>query len=648
MENNQDGQDPMTAPQYGQEHINNNEVGGTENGAFEKGQNKNMNAFMENQPNGNDLSNNESYIDTYQMERLLTDSDISNIDEYNPYAIPPDLELSRLHEKCNSIGQADDKIQDVCKCCAQIETKPFKLFSMSFNPDMLARYGSGYPLYLRMIMFTIIVLTFPLLFNACFAIYRMSKGTQCVSSEIIDKKITDSMDLFINKWFNNPADLRWAGLSGTRRLDQDYHQRLRKLSSAEKFLNHNQAELSSTPRSLAHNQDLANFDPDIELAKAEEKPLRVFMLLFCKSRFVDIDLDCWNYEHMLCSTVEGFENSRRSGGNKCKKIAFYKNYVQSLRGSCNIVYFPYYTNLSLANIMYKDPTKEPINYWWWHLINYITMFLLWCMVVLWAVYYRHKSKYYNRVTFTPKDYTVMIKGLPRYMEYTENGFYNMREGIRKAIELDGFEVEQVSCVYDTIDYTKKRLELRKLQISMAKELYKYKQDLYKNPKAREKGKNEMQNISRKIQDIEFELDKMEIDFEGKLSIKFTGQAFVSFRYEVQKQAFLKKYKKRGTCWNWFGCCARIDNKIVLSENTMDYKAYAIRAPEPNDVYWDALCYRTRDVRKFTVLSWFLGILLMVFSFSAVVGMYIVASNFQTELVRTNKKYSYLEKLSPIV
>ena len=158
----------------------------------------------------------------------------------------------------------------------------------------------------------------------------------------------------------------------------------------------------------------------------------------------------------------------------------------------------------------------------------------------------------------------------------------------------------------------------------------------------------MQNISRKIQDIEFELDKMEIDFEGKLSIKFTGQAFVSFRYEVQKQAFLKKYKKRGTCWNWFGCCARIDNKIVLPENTMDYKAYAIRAPEPNDVYWDALCYRTRDVRKFTVLSWFLGILLMVFSFSAVVGMYIVASNFQTELVRTNKKYSYLEKLSPIV
>jgi len=94
----------------------------------------------------------DATMDCDKMERLLTHSDISDTENYNPYAIPPDLEMCKMHEKCSSIGLVNkDETEEKCKCCDQVETKPYPFCSAKTSIDELRRYGFGYPLYLKMV-----------------------------------------------------------------------------------------------------------------------------------------------------------------------------------------------------------------------------------------------------------------------------------------------------------------------------------------------------------------------------------------------------------------------------------------------------------------------------------------------------------------
>merc|ERR1711990_1199468 len=98
----------------------------------------------------------------------------------------------------------------------------------------------------------------------------------------------------------------------------------------------------------------------------------------------------------------------------CKKLAFFRSYMQKLRGECELVTFPFYINLSIANRLREQ--SHPHYEWSWVITNYATMFIMWVMVQIWAIYYRHKNTFYDKKTFTCRDYTVLIKGLPRGMD----------------------------------------------------------------------------------------------------------------------------------------------------------------------------------------------------------------------------------------
>ena len=81
-------------------------------------------------------------------QHLLTDSDKEFLN-YDPYQIPPDLGISELHELGNSIGESKLAAGDeFCPCCAQVPKKQLNpCTDKSVSSDMLASFGSGYPLY---------------------------------------------------------------------------------------------------------------------------------------------------------------------------------------------------------------------------------------------------------------------------------------------------------------------------------------------------------------------------------------------------------------------------------------------------------------------------------------------------------------------
>lgn len=353
------------------------------------------------------------------------------------------------------------------------------------------------------------------------------------------------------------------------------------------------------------------------------------MHLFCNSRWVYFDQDCLLYQKLNCATKRWHETGNYQ---KCRKISIYKQYMQSTRGECVEIAFPYFNKFSLGNFIHRE--WKGSNMWLWHLYNYLTMIFFWIMVQIWSVYYRHKVEDYGKTSFTPKSFTVMIKGLPRFKDQPN---YNMRELIKQSAEAEGFKVEQVSCVYDTIAYTRKRHHLKNQQVKLAKELYKFKEnllgELYEKEKDKVKGEKLIKKIADKIEDDEFELDKMECDFDGKLTKKFTGQAFISFRNKSEKSKFYIKHKKYGICWRACECLGKTKEPFKLKNFPFEYKAYALKAPEPNDIYWDALCYKTRGRRWYAALAWTLGIIVSAIAFCAVLGLYILASNFQTELSR---------------
>ena len=114
-------------------------------------------------------------------------------DEYDPYHIPADMKLADLHERANSIGKKKQVHRhNICKCCILINTEPFNLCSIRKNDAELAKYGLGYPLYMKMLKFTIGFTIFPLFFYALTHMIINSQGNVCKSGKEINKEIGTS------------------------------------------------------------------------------------------------------------------------------------------------------------------------------------------------------------------------------------------------------------------------------------------------------------------------------------------------------------------------------------------------------------------------------------------------------------------------
>lgn len=560
-------------------------------------------------------------------DKMLLSKKNLNYKEYDPYEIPPNLVLCELHERCNAIGKIDiSSKKNVCPCCAQVESDPIPICNNKFNSDDLRYFGSGYPLYLKMIKFTMFLIIFPLIFKATLNIIINVNGNSCMTKKEIRANIENSIHIFKEAWFNYKNDTKQAQTPKNLYFE---NQTLRKLAN----------ENVSNKKKY-----LGIFDPDKELAQCQdERPLLMFMKFHCFGRGKD-DV-CDRYKDQKCD--EGFR-IKKTDDKMCKKIAFSKKYIQNLEGSCEMVSFPYFMNLSIGNTMktHSDIQNSPV----WYISNYLTMFFLWIMVQIWAVYYRYKNEDYDRKTKTPKDYTVLIKGLPKHIDAA--GF-NMKDIIKDSIEKENLicgeaklRVETVSCVYNTQEYSNKIDKLERFKTELAKEQYKNAMNILEKKEERKKNKEKIDKFNKEIIQINYDLRQIEENFGGNLTKEFTGQAFVSFKFENERDTFLNKYKKKGCCWIYFGYNPKIENVFQLHEFNIQHQGYAIPAPEPNDVCWESLNYKTKEKTCRFVLSQLFGLILLTMNFFAILFSYMVSFNYTIDI--RDKKGSHKENTTKFV
>ena len=120
--------------------------------------------------------------DIKDYQHLLTDSDKGEIG-YDPYLIPPNLDISRTHELANAIGETKDRdSEERCPCCAQFPIKEINpCIEKNATSNNLIAFGSGYPLFLKMMAFTMIIMVLPLAIASVLHLTRNVLQGECLT-----------------------------------------------------------------------------------------------------------------------------------------------------------------------------------------------------------------------------------------------------------------------------------------------------------------------------------------------------------------------------------------------------------------------------------------------------------------------------------
>lgn len=126
-------------------------------------------------------------LPTISEQKLPTISTFEEIneekDEYDPFQIPPDIDLAIKHGKAKKLGiiEKNDNLNNLCKCCHRaIEKKEYKLFC---DIKQLAFLGCAYPLYFYYMKQIIIIFTVLLILGGSIKLTFINYGCDenCIS-----------------------------------------------------------------------------------------------------------------------------------------------------------------------------------------------------------------------------------------------------------------------------------------------------------------------------------------------------------------------------------------------------------------------------------------------------------------------------------
>lgn len=232
--------------------------------------------------------------DIKDYQHLLTDSDKGEIG-YDPYLIPPNLEVSRIHELANAIGETRNRdAEERCPCCAQFPIKEMNpCIEKDATSNNLIAFGLGYPLFLKMMAFTIIIMVFPLAITSALHLTRNVLQGECLTQKEKAHKLKTYVRIFNTKWplipeTNGPIPLR----------------RLQGITPEQPNVFNRALQITTDPVAIIPTSSNADFNPDKELAMVGNEQLDAFMGVFCTSRFLYIDAGCQQYLDAGCSKME--------------------------------------------------------------------------------------------------------------------------------------------------------------------------------------------------------------------------------------------------------------------------------------------------------------------------------------------------------
>jgi hypothetical protein len=93
----------------------------------------------------------------------------------------------------------------------------------------------------------------------------------------------------------------------------------------------------------AHSPLINQFQPEHAMKTINTGTLRMFMKLFCMTRFTYNDIDCDRYKELKCYDSSPYKSE------ECLKIAYIKNVMRSVATNCVISYFPFTSQVGLGN-----------------------------------------------------------------------------------------------------------------------------------------------------------------------------------------------------------------------------------------------------------------------------------------------------------
>ncbi|KAL4454285.1 hypothetical protein ABPG74_012242 [Tetrahymena malaccensis] len=209
---------------------------------------------------------------------------------------------------------------------------------------------------------------------------------------------------------------------------------------------------------------------------------------------------------------------------------------------------------------------------------------------------------------TPTDYSVWIKRIPKNLK-------NIEQAIKDHFALQNKTVEKINLIYN-ID------EIKDLKLQY-KSLIKKKQECLRKNGINSNGE-ELNRVLIEINNINSQIleKKALIPLQPE---KFTGQAFVSFSTEQEKDEVLDEHDPgfftQVLNYLYYGRLQRYNDSQKIGKENM----LIVEAPEPNDIDWDFVHYSHRDRQISKIYSTFLWMLLMLFSFGLILSLKYIQS-----------------------
>ena len=247
--------------------------------------------------------------------------------------------------------------------------------------------------------------------------------------------------------------------------------------------------------------------------------------------------------------------------------------------------------------------------------KWLASLLLFLLLVIRIIFFRSARKKdcdIDEMNTTPVDYTIMISGLPREMteqEVIENfADYDLGDDYKP-------DIEKINYAYYIGDF---------VRLTESKGLLEKK--IYLENKKENTNKLKVEKYKKNIEEIEKQLSEIQNTLDGKNGIPekaklFTGICFLTFKTQLDAERVLEKWKV-----SFFGVIAlkylnflrgcftgtkeRIRGKVVeVSE-----------PPEPSDILWENLGTPLGVKLKRRILTAFLTLFLLAFSFFTILGL----------------------------
>ena len=183
------------------------------------------------------------------------------------------------------------------------------------------------------------------------------------------------------------------------------------------------------------------------------------------------------------------------------------------------------------------------------------------------------------------------------------------EFLGKFFEEMGFEVMKVNMIYNTGKYEKvwKKYRIKKKKLHYS--LMKYEKKLKENQSTSNTGlQNCANDIERKKVNcikLKNQMKSFERDFEGRMSVFFTGKAFVSFHTMKQAKDCIKNYQRK-------------KKNFKLEYRNKRFQMKIAKALDPTDVIWE----NQSVLRQIKYCGWALFFILS-FSICIFLGPFII-------------------------